>query len=140
MTLSRKPKLRAAVSRTSPVPQTVSLDVNLVIKAENARFQQADFSDSHWAAQILAAYRGACRNKAARLALALAEILRAFCVSSKAAKELAQEYSKMGAPIPSWVRLQHAPDEWAAVRKNAQKTGFKFGPQGEIIGVLHDGD
>lgn len=115
------------------------LDVALIMEVERARYRQNEFSDSHWANLLLATYRAICPNGHTPLVAALEDILRTFCQSAKAAKAKAAEYEAQGAPLPSWIKL-HASENWAETCKAIQTRGIKFGPNGEFLCLLGDGD
>lgn len=115
------------------------LDVALIMEVERARYRQKEFSDSHWANLLLATYRSICPSGHTPLVAAIEDILRMFCQSAKAAKERAAEYEAKGAPLPSWINLPTS-DKWVDTCKKIQTNGIKFGPNGEFLCLLGDGD
>jgi hypothetical protein len=115
------------------------LDVSLVIAVEQARYRQCEYSDSHWANLLLIAYRQVAEGGTVVLQSAIEDILRVFCVSAKAAKARAEEYVRQGAPIPQWIRLRPSPT-WSETCRTIHSRGIKFGPRGEFLCLLGDGD
>lgn len=113
-------------------------DISLIMRVEQARFHQADFSDAHWVSQVLAVYRNACQVDSERLVMALEEVLRAFCQSSAAGKERAAYWIAQGAPLPVWLDLGTSAD-WPVACAEVNRRGLVFGPSGEIT-QLGDGD
>ena len=137
--MARRRPRSGPIPPAAPAPVVSCLDVSLVMAVEQARYRQTEFSDSHWANLLLASYRSACERGPGPLVAALADILQIFCRNSTAAKAKAADYAARGCPLPSWIKLPANP-QWRATCRTIQSRGIKFGPNGEFLCLLGDGD